>query len=308
MTGLTGIVPILLTPFSDDEAIDYESLHREVDMTLRAGVDGLGFAIGSEIFKLTPEERLTMLRSVVDQVSGEVPIIMNTSAPGTEVAVRLALEAAKIGATRLMIWPPDFFPTGPDAVVTHLARIADASSLPIILQDVPQSPISPALARRIANTVPLVDTIKVETQPNVEQVDAMAKAVGDRLSILGGAGGGTLVEEFRRGAKGTMPFASQSNEFVAVWKALQTGDFDTAENIIESSILPVSRLGFQGRELFYHVHKTLLMRRGILQSVKVRMPTDEPNETTQMEIDRLMDRLVSSDLTDVGSLSQETET
>jgi len=228
MTGLTGIVPILLTPFSDDEAIDYESLHREVDMTLRAGVDGLGFAIGSEIFKLTPEERLTMLRSVVDQVSGEVPIIMNTSAPGTEVAVRLALEAATIGATRLMIWPPDFFPTGPDAVVTR--------------------------------------------------------------------------------AKGTMPFASQSNEFVAVWKALQTGDFDTAENIIESSILPVSRLGFQGRDLFYHVHKTLLMRRGILHSVKVRMPTDEPNETTQMEIDRLMDRLVSSDLTDAGSLSQETET
>jgi len=169
MKGLTGIVPILLTPFASDESIDFVSLRSEVDMVLGAGVHGIGIAIGSEVFKLTPSERLQVLRAVVDQVSGEVPIIMNTSAAGTEVAVQLAVEAAETGATRLMIWPPDFFPTGPDSVVTHLARIASASSLPIVLQDVPQSPISPALALQIANTVPLVDTIKVETQPNVEQ-------------------------------------------------------------------------------------------------------------------------------------------
>jgi 4-hydroxy-tetrahydrodipicolinate synthase len=291
MKGLTGIVPILLTPFASDESIDFVSLRSEVDMVLGAGVHGIGIAIGSEVFKLTPSERLQVLRAVVDQVSGEVPIIMNTSAAGTEVAVQLAVEAAEIGATRLMIWPPDFFPTGPDSVVTHLARIASASSLPIVLQDVPQSPISPALALRIANTVPLVDTIKVETQPNVEQVDTMAKSIGNRLSILGGAGGGTLVEEFRRGAEGTMPFASQSHEFMAVWTALQAGDMDTAQNIIESSVLPVSRLGFQGRDLFYHVHKAILVRKGVFQTAKVRMPTAEPDQITQTEIDRLMDRL-----------------
>jgi 4-hydroxy-tetrahydrodipicolinate synthase len=291
MKGLTGIVPILLTPFASDESIDFVSLRSEVDMVLGAGVHGIGIAIGSEVFKLTPSERLQVLRAVVDQVSGEVPIIMNTSAAGTEVAVQLAVEAAETGATRLMIWPPDFFPTGPDSVVTHLARIASASSLPIVLQDVPQSPISPALALQIANTVPLVDTIKVETQPNVEQVDTMAKSIGNRLSILGGAGGGTLVEEFRRGAEGTMPFASQSHEFMAVWTALQAGDMDTAQNIIESSVLPVSRLGFQGRDLFYHVHKAILVRKGVFQTAKVRMPTAEPDQITQTEIDRLMDRL-----------------
>jgi 4-hydroxy-tetrahydrodipicolinate synthase len=291
MKGLTGIVPILLTPFTNDESIDYDSLHREVDRVLQAGVHGIGIAIGSEVFKLTPTERLQVLRAVVDQISGEVPIIMNTSAPGTEVAVRLAVEAAETGATRLMIWPPDFFPTGPDAVVTHLTRIADASSLPIVLQDVPQSPISPALALRIADSVPLVDTIKVETQPNVEQVDAMAQSIGDRLSILGGAGGGTLVEEFRRGARGTMPFASQAQEFMAVWSALQAGDMDTAEDIIESRILPVSRLGFQGRDLFYHVHKSILVHQGLFQSAKVRMPTAEPDKITRTEIARLIDRL-----------------
>jgi len=291
MRGLTGIVPILLTPFDDNERIDYESLHREVDMVLQAGAHGIGIAIGSEVFKLTPIERKHVMRDVVDQVHGKVPVIMNTSAPGTEVAVRLAVEAAESGISRLMIWPPDFFPTGPDSVVTHLTRIADASLLPIVLQDVPQSPITPALALRIADAVPLVDTIKVETQPNVEQVDAMSKAMGERLTILGGAGGGTLVEEFRRGAQGTMPFASQTREFMAIWSALQAGDMQTAEEIIESRILPVSRLGFQGRDLFYHVHKTILVRSGLFDRAKVRMPTAEPDQTTQDEINRLMDRM-----------------
>lgn len=290
MTGITGIVPILLTPFHADETIDHASLHRQVDMVLNAGVHGLGIAIGSEIFKLTPAERIDMLRRVADQVAGAVPVVMNTSAPGTELAVRLAADAAQAGATRLMIWPPDFFPTGPDAVVVHLSRIAAETGLPIILQDVPQSPISPALALRIAEDVPLVDTIKVETQPTVEQVGAMVRAAGDRLTILGGAGGGTLIEEFRRGARGTMPFASQSQDFMAVWTALETGDMATAQDIIETRILPVSRLGFQGRDLFYHVHKALLVQQTLFETATVRMPTALPDDITRHEIDGLLAR------------------
>ncbi len=290
MTGMTGIVPILLTPFAADGSIDEESLGREIDMALNTGVDGLGIAIGSEIFKLTPHERLHLLRLTVDRVAGAVPIVMNTSAPGTDVAVELSVAAAQAGATRLMIWPPDFFATGPDSVVEHLSRVADATGLPIILQDVPQSPIAPGLAMRIAAEVQQVDTIKVETQPNVEQVRAMVDTAGDKLTILGGAGGGTLIEEFRRGARGTMPFASQSAEFVALWQALQNGDYATAEDIMERRILPVSRLGFQGRDLFYHVHKALLKRDGIFETTLVRMPTHTPDAQTLSEIAHLIAR------------------
>lgn len=290
MNGMTGIVPILLTPFTADGQIDDDSLRREIDMALKTGVHGLGIAIGSEIFKLTPQERLHILRLTADQIAGAVPLVMNTSAPGTDVAVQLSVDAARAGATRLMIWPPDFFPTGPESVIAHLARIAEATGLPIVLQDVPQSPISPALALRIAQEVPLVDTIKVETQPNVEQARAMVDSVGDKLTVLGGAGGGTLVEEFRRGARGTMPFASQSAEFMAVWQALQSGDEPAAENIIENHVLPVSRLGFQGRDLFYHVHKALLVRNGVFNTAHVRAPTYAPDTTTKAEIAKLIAR------------------
>ncbi|MCT8158672.1 dihydrodipicolinate synthase family protein [Pseudoruegeria sp. SHC-113] len=290
--GLTGIVPILLTPFNDDGSIDYGSLRCEVDAMVRAGVHGIGIAIGSEIFKLTREERREMLRAVADQIEGRMPLIMNVSAPGTDVAVQLAEEAARAGATRLMIWPPDFFATGPDAVIQHLDRIATATNLPIVLQDVPQAPISPALALRIVEAVPLVDTIKVETQPTVSQVNAMVAAVGDRLAILGGAGGGTLVEEFRRGARGTMPFASQADDFMAVWRLLEAGDEAAAFSHLESRILPVSRLGFQSADLFYHIHKALLTRAKIFKAPHVRPPTVAPDAQTRVEIAAMVDRMV----------------
>lgn len=290
MAGIEGIFPILLTPFCDDCTIDYGSLRLEVDMALGAGVHGLGIAIGSEVFKLTPQERCKMLRAVSDQVDGHVPVIMNTSAPGTEVAIRLAVEAAEAGATRLMIWPPDFFPTGPDAVIDHLGQIAAAAGLPIVLQDVPQAPIPPALALRIVEEVPLVDTIKVETQPTVGQARAMVAAVADRITVLGGAGGGTIVEEFRRGARGTMPFASQAREFMQVWAHLTAGEEKAAEHVVEERILPISRLGFQGADLFYHVHKALLMRRRIFRTAVVRPPTAHPDSVTRGEMERLLQR------------------
>lgn len=291
MSGLQGIVPILLTPFDVEDGIEFDCLAREVEETLDAGVHGIGVAIGSEVFKLNRDERRVLLSAVVKQVAGRVPVIMNTSAPGTAVAVELATDAKEAGADRLMIWPPDFFPADAEAVTRHLNAIASATNLNIILQDVPQSPIPPGLALAIAERVPQVDTIKVETQPTVAQAERMATAVGSRLSVLGGAGGGTLIEEYRRGARGTMPFASQAREFMAVWSCLEAGDEVGAEKVLEERILPVSRLGFQSGDLFFHLHKAILQRRGVFNTVVVRSPTSPPDETTLGEMNRLLDRL-----------------
>lgn len=291
MSGLSGIVPILLTPFNAEQQIDFDDLSNEIEDTLANGVHGVGVAIGSEIFKLTAQECRDVLSAVVTQVAGRVPVIMNTSAPGTARAVELAEMASSVGADRLMVWPPDFFPSDAAATKAHYAAIASASGLPIVLQDVPQSPIPAELALAIAGEVPLVDTIKVETSPTVSQVHKMLGKIDGRLSVLGGAGGGTLIEEVRRGAQGTMPFASQAAEFMAVWNMLQVGDETGAETVMEQRILPVSRMGFQSGDLFYHVHKEILRRRGIFKTATVRAPTGLPDPITEGEISRLLDRM-----------------
>ena len=88
-----------------------------------------------------------------------------------------------------------------------------------------------------------------------------------------------------------MPFASQAAEFMAVWTCLEAGDEDGAEAILERQILPVSRLGFQSGDMFYHVHKAILHRRGLFQTALVRPPTCAPTAPARSEIDRLLQRL-----------------
>ena len=89
----------------------------------------------------------------------------------------------------------------------------------------------------------------------------MTAAVGERLTVFGGAGGGYFIEEMRRGALGTMPFCSQPAAFVAVWNAFQRGDEREARRIFDSTVMAPIRLGGQGGDIFYPLHKQLLVRR-----------------------------------------------
>jgi len=72
-TTMRGVYPILLTPFDEESRIDEESLRRLIEFNVRAGVHGLGVALGSEVYKLSEAERVQVTRIVVDQVKGRVP-------------------------------------------------------------------------------------------------------------------------------------------------------------------------------------------------------------------------------------------
>ncbi|HEY9012308.1 MAG TPA: dihydrodipicolinate synthase family protein [Devosia sp.] len=289
---IEGVVPILVTPFFEDGRIDGESLRSLIDFNVEAGVHGLGVALGSEVFKFTEAERQEIIGIVVDQVRKRVPVIINTGATGTDLAVHYGGMAEATGADALMIMPPTFFPVGADEIVDYYSTISRAVSIPIILQDIPQAPISPALALRIADLCPNVRYIKVETLPVTSKVADMAKAAKGRLTIFGGAGGGYFIEEMRRGARGTMPFCSQPEDFVAVWDQFQAGNEKAARKTFDGAFTGINRLGGQGGDIFYHVHKQLLVRKGVIRTAYVRSPTIAIDPITQREIDELLAELV----------------
>jgi dihydrodipicolinate synthase/N-acetylneuraminate lyase len=288
---MQGVFPILVTPFDDRGRVDEDSLASLIEFNVAAGVHGLGVAIGSEMFKLTEAERALVTRRVVDTVRRRVPVVINTGAGGTDLAVAYSRSAAEAGADALMIMPPAFMPAGPAEVLDYFGAISAAVKIPIFLQDTPAAPISPGLARRIAEQCEPVRYIKVETLPVVQKVAEMVAAAGDALTIFGGAGGTYFIEELRRGSRGTMPFCSQPEAFVSVWSAFQKGDERTARTLFDGVIMPVNRLAAQGADIFYHVHKQLLVRRGIIRSAKVRSPTVPIDAITQREIDELVGSL-----------------
>ena len=288
---MQGVFPILITPFDEKSRIDEESLRSLIEFNLAAGVHGLGVALGSEIFKLSEAERDQVTRLVVDQVKGRVPVVINTGAAGTDLAVYYSQAAEQNGADALMIMPPAFMPAGPDEVLDYFRAISEAVNIPIFLQDTPAAPISPGLARQLAETCRWARYIKVESLPVTAKVADMVAKAGERLVVFGGAGGGYFIEELRRGSVGTMPFCTQPEAFVGIWEAYGRGDEATAFEIFNRQLLPVSRIAGQGAGLFYEVHKEILRHRGIIRTAKVRSPAPAMDELTRRELQQLLDTL-----------------
>jgi 4-hydroxy-tetrahydrodipicolinate synthase len=290
--NLRGVVPILVTPFDEHERIDTDSLQSLIDFDIAAGVHGVGVALGSEIFKFSEAERDLVARTVVRHVDGRVPVVINTGASGTDLALQYSRAAEAAGADALMVIPPHFMPASAAEIIDYYKTIDAGVGIPIILQDIPQAPVPPAMALRLARECRNVTYIKVETLPITTKVADMAAAAGDVLTIFGGAGGSYFIEEMRRGAKGTMPFCSQPAAFVDTWNRFQAGDEKGARRVFDATIMAVNRLGAQGGDLYYHLHKQLLVRLGVIRAAHVRSPTITVDPISQREIDELLEQLV----------------
>ncbi|MEZ4706565.1 MAG: dihydrodipicolinate synthase family protein [Caldilineaceae bacterium] len=288
---MRGVYPILVTPFHDNGQIDETSLRRLVDFNVAAGVHGLGVALASEIYKLSEAERDLVTQVVVEQVAGRVKVVINTGAPGTDLAIHYSRRAQELGADALMILPPSFMPAGAAEIIEYYRAISDAVQIPIFMQDVVSSTIPAGLARQVAQACEWVQYIKVESAPITAKVADMVKTAGEHLTVFGGAGGGYFIEEMRRGSVGTMPFCSQPEAFVQIWDLYQAGDEAAARAIFNQVLIPINRISGQGAGLFHEIHKELLRHRGIIRTSKVRSPAPSMDELTRRELQQLLDEL-----------------
>src|SRR5438552_6899742 len=131
--GWQGVFPILVTPCDDQSRVDEEGLRRLVEFNIGAGVHGLGVALGSEVFRLSEAERRQVTRLVVDQARGRVPVVINTGAQGTDLALLYSRMAEEAGADALMVMPPTFVPAGPEEVRDYFHALSDAVQIPIFI-------------------------------------------------------------------------------------------------------------------------------------------------------------------------------
>jgi dihydrodipicolinate synthase/N-acetylneuraminate lyase len=294
--SMRGVFPILVTPFDDRSRVDEESLQRLVEFNVEAGVHGLGVALGSEVFRLSEPERHQVTRLVVEQARGRVPVVINSGAQGTDVAVHYSRMAEEAGADALMVMPPTFVPAGPEEVHEYFHAISAAVRIPIFIQDAGSPPVPASLARQIAAESECVRYIKVERTPLPDTVAEAVITAGDLITVFGGAGGDHLLAELRCGSQGTMPSCSQPEAFVEVWNRVQIGDGPGARAVFDSRIAPINRIAARGWSAFYHTHKEILRQRGIIRTARVRgpiPPMDEPSaQELQAVIGQLYDRPV----------------
>jgi 4-hydroxy-tetrahydrodipicolinate synthase len=275
-------------PFDAAGRIDTEILQDEVEFMIEAGVHGVGIALASEVPMLTETERDLALRTVVSQVRHRVPVVMNTGAPGTDLAVYYSQRAEDLGAQAVMVLPP----TGatPQETIRYYQQIAGRIRIPIIIQDAAHAQVSPLQAAQLLGSAERDWYLKVETPPTAPRV-AEARAVSEgRLGVFGGAGGVSFLQELRRGAQGTMPGSAIPDVFVRVWDLFQSGQVDKAETVLAQCATLLKLLCQEGGILFY-LYKEVLRLRGVFTNTVVRKPAAEPDEIAYRELRREVELL-----------------
>lgn len=275
MNRFEGVFPIVNTTFHDDGSIDVESQRRLVRYLLDAGAHGLGlFANASEGYTLADGERRELMRVIVREVDGRVPVIVSTGHTGTDVAVALSREAEESGADGLMVMPPYFMRPDAEGVFEYYRAISDAVRIPIQVQDAPlmtQVPMGVPLLAKLACELEQVRLVKVEAPPTAPKISALRTAADGAFLIHGGLNGQFFLEELGRGARGVMPGSDMTDMFVRVWNLHECGDLRGAWEVF-TRYLPLVRFELQPG-LGVSVMKHNLKAGGVIASSRVRHPT-----------------------------------
>src|SRR5262245_18733708 len=136
-----GVLPALITPFSDDgAAIDAGALAANVDRLVGAGVGGLvPGGITGEFTTLAHAERRLLVEATVAAAAGRVPVVAGTGALSTRETVELSRHAEAAGAAAVMIVPPFYEALAWPELRAHYTAVADAIALPIMYYNLPSA-------------------------------------------------------------------------------------------------------------------------------------------------------------------------
>ncbi len=288
---LRGVFSVLPTPFTEAGEVDVASLRRVVDLFLAAGVNGMtALGVTGEVARLNERERDLVLETVIAQANGRVPVVAGTSADGLRTCIEHTERAHAAGAAAVMVSPPRTAKLNSESVVAHYKALASAVDIEIIVQDYP--PISgftmePPLLARIAREVPRARNIKLEDPPTpLKTVRILEQTKGIEVGILGGLGGGFLLEELMAGAAGAMTGFAYPEMLIEVVKLFTSGDLDGAANAFYRYV-PLMRFEFQ-EGIGMAIRKEVLRRRGALACAAIRPPGAKMDVSTTAALDRLL--------------------
>ncbi len=136
---IKGIIPPIVTPVTPDEKVDETALRRHIDFMIDRGISGiLAFGSNGEFYMFDESEMEAVLRIILDQVRGRVPVYMGVGAIRTSTCVKLVQMGARLGADGISILQPMFLKPSEDELKTHFRTIAQAvSDLPVLLYNNP---------------------------------------------------------------------------------------------------------------------------------------------------------------------------
>ena len=183
----TGAATAIVTPMNS-KGVDYPAFERMLNWQVEQGIDALVICgTTGECSTLTDEEHREVLQFALKVVNGRVPMIAGTGSNDAAYAIELTKFACSIGYDAMLLVTPYYNKTTQRGLVAFFSAIADASTKPVILYNVPSRTgvnIAPATYAELARH-PMIAAIK-EAGGNISQIVETAALVGDQLDIYSG--------------------------------------------------------------------------------------------------------------------------
>jgi 4-hydroxy-tetrahydrodipicolinate synthase len=248
-----GVYPAVLTPFKNDDSIDFPTFKINLEAQLDAGVDGiiLSGSLG-EASTLTDSEKKALLLFTKEQLAKRVPVVMNIAEQSTKMAVRAAKEAEANGADGLMLLPPMCYKADDRETVEYFKTVAANTSLPIMIYNNPidyKILVTLDMFEELAE-VANIQAVKESTR-DISNITRMFNRFGDRYKILCGVDP-LAMESLCMGADGWVAGLVDAfpRETVAIYRLIKAGYYQEALKIYRW-FLPVLELDIHPKLVQY---------------------------------------------------------
>jgi len=288
---LHGMGVALITPFKDDESVDYDALIRLTDHLTQNGADYI-VVLGTtaETPALTDEEKQNIIRLVTERVRRKIPIVLGVGGNCTRSVIRQIETSDLKGIDALLSVVPYYNKPSQEGIYQHFSAIAKSSPLPLVLYNVPGRTGTNMTAKttlRLAHEHENIAAVK-EASGNITQMDDIIKNKPTDFQVISGDDGITF-PLIALGAVGVISVIGNAfpREFSRMVRLALAGDYRNAR-IIHSRFMELFELLFvDGNPAGV---KSMLNMMGFIEN-KLRLPLVPTRITTFEAIREILSKL-----------------
>ncbi len=268
MNAFKGTGVALVTPFLEDQQVDYPSLERLINHVIAGGVDYL-VVLGTtgESATLTASEKTKVLKACVEYNKGRVPLMLGLGGNATQKLIDEIEQTDFYGVAGLLSVSPYYNKPTQEGIIAHYRALADASPVPLVLYNIPgrtMSNLSSATTLALSHH-PNIVGIK-EASGNLEQCMQIAASMPKDFLLLSGD---DLLTKPMQSIGGSGVISVLANALPATFKTLVEGN-ESSSQLAAYSLLKLNGLMYEeGNPVGI---KNLLLHLGIIQTDQVRLP------------------------------------